>query len=746
MKQIVQPVSGGPVTLLDVPRPVPEPTEVLVRTVASVISAGTERAVTALAQSSLLAKARARPDLVRQVIKKAKAEGIGATRQVVAGRLAKDVPLGYSAAGVVIEAGSAVTGIRPGMLVATGGAGKASHAEFQAVPGLLCAAVPGEVSAQDAAFTTIASIALHGLRIAEAGPGSKVVVVGLGLIGQLAARLARAAGCDVAGIDPAAYPREVAARSGVLALDERGDETTDQVLAWSRGRGADAVLVCAAGHSPAAVLRVPALCRDRAAVVIVGDVGLQLSRTPFYERELSLRFARSYGPGRYDPSYEEWGVDYPAGLVRWSEGRNFEAVLDLLAGGRVTVSDLVTHQFVIGDAVAAYQLIENRAEPYLAVRLDYPGTADPDHQVTLRADGSRASLAGAAGDPGDGIGLIGAGAFATGTLLPALRDAGFGRLAAVASASGLTATRAAQRHGFDKAVAGADQVIAEPGVSVVVIATPHDTHAALAARALSGGRHVWCEKPLALTEDELDEVRAAWLASGRVLAVGFNRRWSPAVLAARQALAAVTGEKLVVYRIAAGPVPAGHWYHDPRQGGRLLGEACHFVDTAQALVGAPVEDVTALSGGGHGGPADDASIALRFADGSLASIGYGSAVPTAGKERIEVHAGAHRLVIDDFRSAGLDGRRLWKGRQDKGHRALAAAFRAAVTGSGDLPTEDMLATMRATLRAAARATVRHGGTSQGAVVPAGSDGGALPVAAVVADGAVPGSSLAAGHG
>src|SRR5579859_2676628 len=260
MKQVVQPVGGGPVEVLDVPRPAISPTEVLVRTVASVISPGTERAVTALARSSLLAKARARPDLVRQVVRKARTDGIASTRQAVLGRLASDVPLGYSAAGVVLETGAAVTTIRPGQLVATGGAGKANHAEFQVVPGLLCAPVPEGVAAQDAAFTTIAAIALHALRIAEVGPGSKVVVVGLGLIGQLAARLAMAAGCDVAGIDPAGFPRTVAAGSGVLALDERGDETTDQVLAWSRGRGVDAVLVCAAGPSPAAVMRVPPLC------------------------------------------------------------------------------------------------------------------------------------------------------------------------------------------------------------------------------------------------------------------------------------------------------------------------------------------------------------------------------------------------------------------------------------------------------------------------------------------------------
>jgi predicted dehydrogenase/threonine dehydrogenase-like Zn-dependent dehydrogenase len=645
-----------------------------------------------LAQSSPLAKARARPDLVRQMVRKARTEGLATTRQAVLGRLAPDVPLGYSAAGVVLQTGCAVTGIRPGQFVATGGAGKANHAEFQAVPGLLCAPVPERVSVQDAAFSTIAAIALHALRIAEVGPGAKVVVVGLGLIGQLAARLAMAAGCDVAGIDPAPFPRGIASNTGVLALDECGQETTDHVLAWSRGRGADAVLVCAAGSSPTAVMRVPELCRDRAAIVIVGDVGLQLSRTPFYERELSVRFARSYGPGRYDPSYEAWGVDYPAGQVRWSEGRNLEAVLDLLAGGRLAVGDLVTHTFDIDDAADAYRLIGERPEPYLAIRLDYPGTADPERPVQLRS---------AAADDKPAIGLVGAGAFAAGTLLPALRAAGFSRLVAVASAGGLTAARLAERHGFERAVAGADAVLADPAVSVFVIATPHDTHASLAVQALAAGRHVWCEKPLALAEDELDAVRDAWLKSDRVLAVGLNRRWSPAVAAARRALAGISAAKLVVYRIAAGPVPEDHWYRDPRQGGRLLGEVIHFIDTAQALVGAPIEDVAGLSGGGPGGPADDAVVALRFADGSLASIGYGSAVPSAGKERVEVHAGDRRIVIDDFRIATADGKTIWKGRQDKGHRALAVAFRRAVAGTGELPTEEMLATTRAAIRAAA---------------------------------------------
>jgi hypothetical protein len=700
VKQIVQPLAGGAVEVLDVPRPVPGPAQVLVRTVASVISPGTERAVTALAQSSLLAKARARPDLVRQVVRKARTDGFAATRRTVRSRLAEDLPLGYSAAGIVLEAGAAVTGVRPGQLVATGGAGHANHAEFQAVPGLLCAPVPEGVPAADAAFATIAAIALHGLRIAEVGPGAKVVVLGLGLIGQLAARLAMAAGCDVAGIDPAPHARRAASASGVLALDEAGEAATDQVLTWSRGRGADAVLVCAAGRSSDAVMRVPALCRDRAAVVIVGDVGLHLDRTPFYEKELSLRFARSYGPGRYEPSYEEWGVDFPAGQVRWTEGRNFEAVLDLLATGRLAVADLVTHTFGIAEADAAYRLIERRSEPYLAIRLHYPAAAEVPAERTVRLKPRvRASAS-------PGVGWAGAGAFSTGTLLPTLRAAGFDRFVSVTSASGLSARRVAERHGFEQAVSGFDALLEDPAVEVVVIATPHDTHADLTVRALAAGKHVWCEKPLALILDELDAVEKAWRESGCQLAVGFNRRWSPAVRAAQKALAAVSAPRLVVYRVAAGPVPDGHWYHDPRQGGRLLGEVCHFVDTAQALVGAPIEEIACLSGGTAGRHGDDAAVSLRFADGALAVIGYGSAEPVVGKERIEVQAGSTRVVIDDFRVAEADSKTAWKGRQDKGHAAEARAFRQAITGGSPMPTETLIATMRAILRVAARSPER----------------------------------------
>jgi len=418
-------------------------------------------------------------------------------------------------------------------------------------------------------------------------------------------------------------------------------------------------------------------------------------RTPFYEREISLLFARSYGPGRYEPSYEMWGVDYPVGQVRWTEGRNQEAVLDLLAAGRLRVSDLITQSFDIERADEAFRLLEERTAPCLAIRLTYPAAVGSEDPVRLKPSPADRSL--------PGVGWIGAGAFSTGTLLPAFRDAGFERFVAVATASGVSARRAAERHGFEKAVSGAAAVIDDPDVSVVVIATPHDVHSELASRALTAGRDVWCEKPLALTCAGVDEVEKAWLGSGRQLTLGFNRRWAPAVQAAQRVLAQVRTPKLVVYRIAAGPVPDGHWYLDRRQGGRLLGEVCHFVDLAQALVGADIEDATGVLGGDSFQGNDGVAVALRFADGSVASITYGSAPPVTGKERIEVLAGSHQVIIDDFRSIMVNGRTLWKGRPDKGHRAHAAAFCQAVRGGPGLPTEAMLASMRATILVGDRA-------------------------------------------
>jgi len=694
VKQVVQPVSGGPVKVVDVPRPAIGPTEVLVHTRASVISAGTERAVTSLARASLLSKARARPDLVRRLVKKARAEGIAPALRAVRGRLGEDVPLGYSGAGTAIEVGEYVEGVAPGQLVATGGAAKASHAEFQAVPGLLCATVPDGVTAEDAAFATIASVALHGLRLAEVEPGSRVVVIGLGLLGQLAIRLALVAGCQVAGIDLAEFAVERATAGGAVALVERGEETTERIVEWSRGRGVDAVLLTAASKSSDAVLRVPALCRDRATVVVVGDVGLSLERGPFYEKELSLRFARSYGPGRYDRSYEEWGVDYPLGQVRFTEGRNLEAILDLLGTGRLVVSDLVTHRFSVTEAPEAYDLIESRREPYLGVTFAYESSDTRAEEVVLLRPPRR--------DTADGVGLVGAGAFASSVLIPAFKDAGFSRFVSVASASGLSARRMATRSGFEKVASGADAILDDLDVEIVVIATPHDSHASLTMQALRRGKHVFCEKPLALSMEELDAIVAAWQESGAKLFVGFNRRWSSAIAKVREHFANGTGPLAVTYRVNAGALPPEHWYRDRRQGGRLLGEVCHFIDTCAAIVGKDAVAVHAF-GSGRSEPVleEDLVVTLRYPNGSVAAISYASGGhPSSEKERIEILGRGRSAVVVDFRQLILDGRTVNLGKQDKGHANEIAEFRRSLRAERYDDTLTSIASTRTTLLAA----------------------------------------------
>jgi hypothetical protein len=697
MKQLVQSVRSGDLRLVEVPAPQIGPTEVLVATGCSLVSAGTERAVRRLASANLIEKARARPDLVRQVLRRARTDGVLPTVRVVRTRLDDEMPLGYSAAGTVLEVGEAVAGVRPGDRVATGGAG---HATVQAVAGLLATRLPESVNDADAAFATVGAIALHGLRLADVGPGSRIAVIGLGLVGQLTGRLARATGCEVVGIDVNPWAVERADGSSVdLALVEAGVDTTAAVAAWTRGVGVDAVLVTAATRSSDPIRRAPDLARDRATLVLVGDVGLELDRRPLYEKELSLRVARSYGPGRYERSYEEWGIDYPPGHVRWTEGRNQEAFIGLVARGRVAVADLVTHRFPFDDALAAYELLESDT-PSLGIELVYPSTV-PDRTTRIR-------LAPAVSGS-NGVGLIGAGAFARGVLVPALQSAGFGHLVSVASASGLSAVRLAERVGFEQVAPSAQAVIDDPDVSVVVIATPHDSHAALAAAALRAGKHVLTEKPLALTVTELDDVEEAWRSSGCQLWVDFNRRFSPAVGEARRHLASIGGPVVIAYRVNAGPIAPTHWYADRRQGGRLIGEVCHFVDTCAALAGASPAEVVAVAGpAGEAQGGSDLAVALRCDEGSLATITYASGGHgSTAKERIEVLGGGHTLVIDDFRSLTVDGAGVWSGSQDKGHAALVAGFaRALDLGGAGTITEESLASSRATL--AALASVLNG--------------------------------------
>lgn len=665
IRQLVQSVKSGELSLAEVPIPTPGPTQVLVATTRSVVSPGTERAVTQLASASLLQKAKARPDLVRQVISKARAEGLRTTAESVRNKLDDQMPLGYSGVGIAVEVGEHVNNIRPGMRVATGGAG---HGDYQIAAGLLSVPVPDEVSDTNAAFATVASIAMHGIRLAELGPGSRICVIGLGLIGQITCRLAQAAGYIVCGIDLKEHAIETAAESGVFALGEEGDQTTRKINEWSKGRGVDAVLITAASKSSGPVERATKIARDRASIVVVGDVGLELDRRPFFERELTLKVARSYGPGRYERAYEHWGVDYSVGQVRWTEGRNLESVLDLIAAGKVDFTDLVTHEFALSDAAKAYAVIEDAA-PFFGVQLTYP-----EPEIDLTADRPVRSIstghaAKPAGPQGSRIGLIGAGNFVRATLLPAIKKSKLGPIQAVCSASGTSARFLADKHGIPMVSTSAAEVIHNPGVDLVMIATPHDTHADLVVAALEAGKHVFCEKPLAMNEEELDRIEDALAASpGQVLQVGFNRRYSPAVQHCQNVLGSSGGPLVITYRVNAGELPDAHWYKDRRFGGRLIGEACHYIDLCGALNDDLMPEVHVFgSGVGETVLDEDFVITLKYPNGSVATISYAShGHGSMSKEHIDIVGRGRSISIDDFKSITVDGNKI-KGVSGRGH-------------------------------------------------------------------------------
>ncbi len=704
MKQVLQNPKTGEVRVVDVPPPTAQRGRLLVRTAASLISAGTERMTVELGQKSLLGKARERPDLVRQVIQKAKNEGLWQTVRAVQARLASSTALGYSAAGTVIAVGEDIAEFHVGDRVACAGAGFASHAEIVAVPKNLCARVPAGVSLEHAAFGTLGAIALQGVRLAEPTLGEAVVVVGLGLLGQLTVQLLKANGCRVFGVDLDASKVELARALGAddAAVIDAG--TKRAVLDWSRGRGADAVLITAATSSNEPIEFAGEVARLRGRVVAVGLVGMNVPRKVYYEKELSLIVSRSYGPGRYDPAYEERGHDYPFAYVRWTEGRNLEAFLDLIAEGRVKLDPLITHRFKIEEAEAAYRLITgDQREPYLGVLLQY----DEERPVERRIEMATARKA-AARTASARVGLIGAGNYARTMLLPALQAAGM-EFYAVATASGVSARDVAERYGFRYCVAGPEEILDDERVDLVVIATRHDLHAELASRALERNRHVFVEKPLALNDEELDRVLESAARSSAQLAVGFNRRFSPLARAAKDFFETRREPLSILYRVNAGRIPREHWTQDPREGGgRIIGEVCHFIDLMQFLTGAfPVrvyaEEIETRN---HEIVCEDSVfITIRFSDGSNGCIAYLSEGDRAlAKERIEIFGDGRTFVLDDFRTArayhrGRE-RRMRLRRQDKGQWEQAKVLRAMMAEG--LPAPISLAELAATTRATFR--------------------------------------------
>ncbi len=689
LRQVLQATKGGRTRVADVPEPALRSGGVLVRTECSVISAGTERLVIDLASKSLLGKAKARPDLVKKTLEKLRREGFVATYRAVSGRLSGDVPLGYSMAGRVVAVGDRVRDLGVGDRVACAGAGYANHAEVNFVPRNLAARVPTGVEPRHAAAATLGAIALHGVRTADVRLGEVVVVVGLGLLGQLAVQMLVASGARVVAVDLDTARAELAKTLGATAAVAGGDDPEPVVRGLTGGHGADAALVCAGSDSSEPLALAARLCRRRGVVTLVGATGMELDRRTFYEKELSFRMSTSYGPGRYDPQYEERGIDYPYPYVRWTEGRNLSAVLDLIASGAVQLDSLLTHSFDIGDAERAYDLVTGEtSEPFLGIllRYDTQRALAPVPAASAPATGSR-------------IGLIGAGQFATAVLIPALEAAPGVSISAVTTASGATADAVARAHSVPRVASSADDVIGAHDVDAIVVVTRHDSHAALVSAALAAGKPCFVEKPLSIDAAGLDRVLAAMSARPGLVCVGFNRRFAPAVRALRTELESRPSPCHAHYRVNAGRLPDGHWTLDPVVGGgRIVGEACHMVDLLTFVVGAPVVRVHAESL-----PPDGVSTLLRFADGSTAVLDYITrGAESLPKEQLSVHWEGVTYEIDDFRAlyrhGGGGSDRLWRGAQDKGHAEEIAAFAQAVVagGSSPVPFEEAVAATRVT--------------------------------------------------
>jgi predicted dehydrogenase/threonine dehydrogenase-like Zn-dependent dehydrogenase len=698
MKQVIQNLRDGKVDVIDVPAPQCERGKLLIATSLTLISAGTERMLLSFGKANWLQKARQQPDKVRMVLEKAKTDGIAATYHSVKTKLDEPIAPGYCNVGVVEQAGEGVAGFSVGDRVVSNG----KHAALVAVPANLCARIPDSVGDEDAVFTVIGAIALQGMRLAAPTFGESVAVMGLGLIGQIAVQLLRANGCRVIGFD---YDREKVALAesfgakGVVLGD--GVDAVAQGIAFTGGRGIDAVLITAATDSDEPVRNAARMSRQRGRIVLVGVAGLNLSRADFYEKELSFQVSCSYGPGRYDPSYEEGGNDYPFGFVRWTEQRNFEAFLGALEAGAIDLAPLRTHEFAIEQAEQAYDLIGGGG-PSLGVVLRFPKervAASEDRAVPLAP--RSAALPSPEGG-GAVVNFVGAGNYAGAVLVPAFRDAG-AVLNAIGSASGLSAVNNGRKFGFRNASSDTAELIADPAADCVVITTRHDSHARLVIDALEAGKRVFVEKPLGLTHEEIDAIEQACLATGRpdaCLMVGFNRRFSPFVVRMKQLLASAPGPLAMTMTVNAGAIPADHWTQDPViGGGRIVGEVCHFIDLLRHLAGNAIVEATAAAM--DSATRDTAVLSLRFADGSIGTVQYfANGNKSVAKERLEVFANNRILALDNFRKLAAHGWPRGSGmsafRQDKGQAACAAAFvNAAKTGGpSPIPLAELLEVSR----------------------------------------------------
>ena len=703
MKQVLQNMKNGETQVVEVPCPSVRRGTALIQTMASLVSAGTERMLVEFAEKSLVGKARSRPDLVRQVVDKARREGIVPSMEQAFNKLDQPMVLGYSSAGIILEAGEGLKGFKPGDRVACAGGGYAVHSEMAIVPQNMLTHLPDNVDFESAAFTTLGAIALQGFRLANVQVGSNVCVIGLGLLGLLTVGIARAAGCRVFGVDldPARVKlAEAFGATAVLRADAEAEGKT-----FSRGKGFDAVLICADASSNDPVELAGVLARDKGDVVAVGAVGLNIPRKVYYEKELRFQVSRSYGPGRYDPLYEEGGYDYPLGQVRWTEGRNLESFVDLLASGKLDVHPLISHRFPIDVAGEAYDLITGKKqEPFLGVLLTYPDSPnEPPVSKRVIFHTQAAPVTGKIR-----IGVLGAGNYASAVFLPAIKKVGGVTLVGIGSSSGLSARHAGGQYGFSYATSDETQILDDPSIQLVVVLTRHNSHARQIQAALTAGKAVYCEKPLAISEEQLTGIeRLLETPELPLLTVGFNRRFAPFAQKLLGFLGNSSQPMYIHYRINAGFIPLTHWLHDPLVGGgRIIGEACHFIDFLTYLTGqVPIGvTATALPDGGIYRQ-DNVTMTFDYPDGSIGTVTYlANGDKSFPKERVEVFCGGKVAVLDDFRSlsltnAGRTTRHQSRLSQDKGHAHAWQAFLQAVQSGGEptIPYHQLLGVTRATL-------------------------------------------------
>ena len=707
MRQIAQNYRSGELTLLEVPVPAARPGGVVVRTRFSLISTGTEMMKISESKLSLLGKARARPDQVRKVVQSVSQQGLRATYRKVSDRLDAYTPLGYSLCGDVVEVGAGVADLAVGQQVACAGNRYALHAEYNWVPRNLCVPLPDGVAAEHAAFTTVGAIAMQGYRQSEARLGETAVVIGLGLVGQLLVQLLRAAGVKVVGLDPSSERCRLAEQSGAAACrppDPTGrGQVRETLAALTGGAGADHIFLTAGGDTNQPVELAAELARDRARVIDIGKCRLDLPWTEYYAKELDVRFSRSYGPGRYDPTYEEGGVDYPIGHVRWTERRNMACFLDLVAEGRLALDPLVSAVLPFDDAVGAYERIERGEQGGVGVLFHYPANGSAERRLATAVPAGRPARR-PTGRPTVRLGVIGAGSYATSMLLPHLRDRDDVRLVEVATATGLSAANAQRKFGFERCSTDHRGLLDDETVDAVLIATRHSAHAAMVCEALRAGKAVFVEKPLAVDPGQLQAILEAVADSGNDrLMVGFNRRFAPLLVDLKAAFGARSGPVQVRYDVNAGRLEAGSWYARPEEGPRLVGEGCHFVDTISWWVD---QDPLAVFAAATGDP-DDTVTTLQYPDGSVATVAYQTAGdPRAPKELFQVTGGGQLARLHNFQRS-----ELWRGGRrhvrrsrtgiDKGQKQELGAFVRAVAEAQAMPVPlaSLVATTRATFAA-----------------------------------------------